>query len=178
MHESLTKRFVDFSASFFVNNKKLGEDIKVEVDNNKNIILNGQNYGYINGFNLELKVTKSESLFSLIHVKKSIRTMIEEKINNFLKAPMIAINLGNIYELTINDEVKIYWGDEPIGKLIKGNKIFAPKAECINSELLETDKKLAITKKLQKWIDEKIANTLKSLVEEIDDNISSEVMHC
>ena len=88
---------------------------------------------------------------------------------------MIAINLGNIYELAINDEVKIYWGDEPIGKLIKGNKVFAPKAECLNSELLETDKKLAITKKLQKWIDEKIANTLKSLVEEIDDNISSEV---
>ena len=145
LHESLTKRFVDFSASFFVNNKKLGEDTKVEVDNNKNIILNGQNYGYINGFNLELKVTKSESLFSLIHVKKSIRTMIEEKINNFLKAPLIAINLGNIYELAINDEVKIYWGDEPIGKLIKGNKIFAPKAECLNSELLESDKKLAIT---------------------------------
>ena len=174
LHESLTKRFVDFSASFFVNNKKLGEDIKVEVDNNKNIILNGQNYGYINGFNLELKVTKSESLFSLIHVKKSIRIMIEEKINNFLNAPLLAINLGNIYKLAINDEVKIYWGDEPIGRLIKGNKIFFPKAECLNSELLESDKKLAITKKLQTWIDDKIANTLKSLVEEIDVNISSE----
>ncbi|MFL2509805.1 MAG: helicase-related protein [Alphaproteobacteria bacterium] len=174
LHESLTKRFVDFSASFFVNNKKLGEDIKVEVDNNKNIILNGQSYGYINGFNLELNVPKSESLFSLIHVKKSIRTMIEEKINNFLKAPFIAINLGNINKLTISDDVKIYWGDEPVGRLIKGNKIFTPRAECLNSELLETDKKLAITKKLQNWIDEKIANTLKSLFEEIDVNISSE----
>ena len=174
LHESLTKRFVDFSASFFVNNKKLGEDIKVEVDNNKNIILNGQNYGYINGFNLELKVTKSESLFSLIHVKKSIRTMIEEKINNFLKAPLIAMNLGNISKFSISDEVKIYWGDEPIGRLIKGNKIFAPRAECLNSELLESDKKLAITAKLQKWVDDKIANTLKSLAEEIDADISSE----
>ena len=57
---------------------------------------------------------KSESLFSLKHVKKSIRTMIEEKINNFLKAPLIAINLGNIYEFSISDDVKIYWGDEPI----------------------------------------------------------------
>ncbi len=174
LHESLTKRFVDFSASFFVNNKKLGEDIKVEVDNNKNIILNGQNYGYINGFNLELNVPKSESLFSLIHVKKSIRTMIEEKINNFLKAPLVAINLGNVYKLEISEEAKIYWGDEPIGRLIKGDKIFAPRAECLNSELLESDKKLAISKKLQEWIDDKIANTLKSLVEEIDPNISSE----
>ena len=100
--------------------------------------------------------------------------MIEEKINNFLKAPLIAINLGNIYKFPINDEVKIYWGDEPIGRLIKGSKIFAPKAECLNSELLESDKKLAITSKLQKWVDDKIASTLKSLVEEIDTNISSE----
>ena len=53
-------------------------------------------------------------------------------------------------------------------------QIFFPKAECLNSELLESDKKLAITKKLQKWIDDKIANTLKSLVEEIDAKISSE----
>ncbi len=174
LHESLTNRFVDFSASFFVSTKKLGEDIRVEVDNNKNIILNGKKYGYINGFNLELNVPKSESLFSLTHVKKSIRTMIEEKINNFLKAPLIAINLGNINEFKISDEVKIYWGDEPIGKLIKGSKVFAPKAECLNSELLESDKKIAIAKKLQTWIDDKIYNTLKSLVEEIDPKISSE----
>ena len=174
LHESLTKRFVDFSASFFVNNKKHGEDIKVEVDNNKNIILNGKNYGYISGFNLELRIPKFESLFSLIHVKKSIRSMIEEKINNFLKAPLIAINLGNIYQLSISDEVKIYWGDEPIGRLIKGNKIFTPRAECLNSELLESDKKLAITKKLQIWIDDKIADNLKSIVKKIDENISSE----
>ncbi len=174
LHESLTNRFVDFSASFFVSTKKLGEDIRVEVDNNKNIILNGKKYGYINGFNLELNVPKSESLFSLTHVKKSIRTMIEEKINNFLKAPLIAINLGNINEFKISDEVKIYWGDEPIGKLIKGSKVFAPKAECLNSELLESDKKIAIAKKLQTWIDDKIYNTLKSLVEEIDPMISSE----
>ena len=91
--------------------------------------------------------------------------MIEDKINNFLKGSLISINLGNINKFSINDEVKIYWGDEPIGKLIKGNKIFAPKAECLNSELLESDKKLAITTKLQNWIDDKIANTLKSLVD-------------
>ena len=100
--------------------------------------------------------------------------MIEEKINNFLKAPLVAINLGNVYKLEISEEAKIYWGDEPIGRLIKGDKIFAPRAECLNSELLESDKKLAISKKLQEWIDDKIANTLKSLVEEIDTNISSE----
>ena len=37
-----------------------------------------------------------------------------------------------------------------------------------------SENKLLISAKLQNWIDDKIANTLKSLVEEIDPNISSE----
>ena len=57
------------------------------MDENKFIKLNGQNYGYINGFGLELRIPNSESLFSLTHVRKSIRSMIEKKINNFLNAP-------------------------------------------------------------------------------------------
>ena len=41
----------------------------------------------LSGFNLELtNIPNSESsIFSLNHVKKSIRTMIEEKINKFFK---------------------------------------------------------------------------------------------
>ena len=89
LHVSLTNRFVDFSASFFVDTKKKGEEIIVDVDENKFIKLNGQNYGNLNGFDLQLNVPNSESfIFSLTHVTKSIRLMIEEKINNFLKAPI------------------------------------------------------------------------------------------
>jgi len=175
LHRSLTNRFVDFSASFFLDTKNRGEEIIVEVDDKKSIKLNGQNYGYIDGFNLELNIPKSESLFSLTHVKKSIRSMIEEKINNFLKAPLDALNFGEVKNLTLDDEIKIYWGYEPVGKLEKGINIFSPKAETLNSEFLESDKKILIKKRLQEWLDNKISLTLKPLAENIDEDIASEV---
>ena len=175
LHKSLTNRFVDFSASFFFNTKNRGEEVIIEVDEKKSIKLNGQNYGNIKGFNLELNIPNSESLFSLIHVKKSIRSMIEEKINNFLKSPLDSLNFGDIGTLTLDDDIKIFWGDEPIGKLIKGVSVFTPNAETLNSEFLESDKKILIKRKLQEWVNQKISLSLKPLTDIIDENISSEV---
>ena len=87
LHTSLTNRFIDFSASFFTSTLNQGEKIEIEVNKDKFIKLNEQIYGYINGFNLKLNVPNSDSLFSLINVKKSIRTMIDEKINKFFNCP-------------------------------------------------------------------------------------------
>ena len=175
LHASLSKRFIDNSASFFVDTENRGEKPIIKVNDKKSIELNGQNYGYINGFDLELNIPKSESLFSLNHVKKSIRNMIEEKINNFLQAPLESINFGEIQKVKISDNVKIYWGDEPIAILIKGNDVFSPRVETLNTEFLQSDKKIIITKKLQEWLNNKITNTLKPLTESIEETISSEV---
>ena len=82
----------------------------IEVDKNKSIQLNGQNYGYINGFDLQLNLPNSKSLFSQNHVIKSIRLMIQEKINNFLQAPEDSINLGDIQKIKMNQEVNILLG--------------------------------------------------------------------
>ena len=56
LHTSLTNRFIDSSASFFTSSLNQGEKIEIKVDKDRFIKLNGQNYGYINGFNLQLNV--------------------------------------------------------------------------------------------------------------------------
>ena len=176
LHISLTNRFVDLSASYFADAMMRGDEPKIEVDSNKSIKLNGQNYGYINGFDLKLvDNTDSNSLFSLWYVKKSIRLMIEEKISNFLNAPNDSINLGDIQKSTLNETINIFWGDEPVGQLTKGINIFSPKVEILNIEFLESDKKILVIKKLQKWVDEKITTILEPITADIDETVSSEV---
>ena len=107
LHTNLTNRFIDSSASFFTSTLNQGEKVEIKADKDNFIKLNGQNYGYTNGFNLQLNVPNSDSLFSLINIKKSIRTMIDEKINNFLNAPIDSINLGNIGNIILKDQIKI-----------------------------------------------------------------------
>ena len=175
LHTSLTNRFIDSSASFFTSTLNQGEKVEIKADKDNFIKLNGQNYGYINGFNLQLNVPNSDSLFSLKNIKKSIRTMIDEKINNFLNAPIDSINLGNIGNIILKDQIKIYWGDEPVGKIVKGSNIFNPKAEALNTEYLDSNKKVLVSKKLQSWLDEIILSTLRPIKESLDQNISSDV---
>ncbi len=176
LHESLTNKFVDSSSKYFIVTKK--EEIEKDlVLNNKNeIILNNNKYGIINGFDIKFyKNTHSYSLFSLTYVKKSLRKMIEEKIEDFLNAPNESINFGSVKDIRLNESIKIYWGDEIIGILNKGSNIYSPSAEAINSEFLSSEKKLLISSKLQNWIDNKIEYLLNPIKQRIDDNISSSV---
>ena len=112
LHKSLTNRFVDLSASYFLNSGLNDNKPKVEINDNKSIILNGQKYGIINGFQLKLDdFAFSRSLFSLSHVKKSLRNMIEDKISSFLTAPYDSINYGVASNLRLDESIKLYWGD-------------------------------------------------------------------
>ena len=71
--------------------------------------------------------------------------MIEEKINNFLNAPEESINLGDIRSKKLNDDIKIYWGEEPIGRLKKGKNIFSPITEALVTEYLDSEKKILVS---------------------------------
>ena len=86
--------------------------------------------------------------------------MIEEKINNFLNAPNDSINFGDVNNINIKENIKIFWGEESIGQLIKGSSISSPLAEAINTEYLSSENKLLVSAKLQKWIDDLIKNKL------------------
>jgi len=101
--------------------------------------------------------------------------MIEEKISNFLNAPYDSINLGKPEDFKLDTDIKLYWGDEPIGYLSKGSNIYSPKVEALNSEFLNTEKKLLVTAKLQDWIDKKIAEELKPIKDKLDSSVSPNV---
>tara|TARA_B100001287_G_scaffold276435_1_gene287250 strand:- start:2378 stop:4927 length:2550 start_codon:yes stop_codon:yes gene_type:complete len=176
LHIGLTNKFIDISSKYFINssNKEIIE--KVEINKKNEIKLDDIKYGVIKGFDLILdKKLFSYSLFSLSHVKKSIRNMIDLKIDKFLNAPNDSINFGNINNIELDKNVMIYWGEEAIGKLAKGSKIYSPVAEALNSEFLSSEKKLLVSSKLQNWIDNEITVSLKPIKDKLDDEITSTV---
>ena len=174
LHESLTNKFVDSSSKYFIGIKKEEIEKDIVINNKKEVIINNNKYGLINGFDIKFyKNTDSYSLFSLTYVKKSLRKMIEEKIEDFLNAPDESINFGSVRNIKLNESIKIYWGNEIIGILNKGSNIYSPSAEAMNSEFLSSENKLLISSKLQNWIDKKIESLLEPIKKNIDDSIPS-----
>ena len=176
LHNGLTNKFIDSASKYFINSNTQENINKVEINKKNEVILDDKIYGIIKGFELVLnnKVI-SHSLFSITHVKKSIRNMIEDKIKQFLNAPDDSINLGDISNIEIGSTVWIYWGEEKVGQLGKGSKIYLPVAEGISSEFLTSENKLLISSKLQNWIDNKISITLSPIKDKLDDSLDSNV---
>ncbi len=176
LHNNLTNKFIDYSSKFFIGEKKFLNIDNILIKNNNEIFLEKNKYGNIRGFDLiEDKKIFSHSLFSISNIKKSVRNMINDKVENFLNSPFDSISFGNISNLKIKDETFIYWGDERIGKLRKGKSIYRPNAEALNSEYLSSENKLLVSSKLQKWIDNEINETLYPLSKKLDENINSEI---
>ena len=86
MHESLTNRFVDFTASYFVNAKNRGEKPRIVINNDKSIKLNGQTYGYIQGFDLKNveKFTDPSILKRLTETVEVFQKLTEENCSRLL----------------------------------------------------------------------------------------------
>ena len=59
-------------------------------------------------------------------------------------------------EINFNERLKIFWGEEIVGQLLKGSTVFSPIAEALDNEYISSEKRLLISAKLQKWIDELI----------------------
>ena len=176
LHESLTNRFVDSTSKYFINSKNHEITSNMLTKNDKILSINNVKYGTFDGFNLKFnKDVISHSLFSLTHVKKLSRKMIEEKIDNFLNAPSDSINFGQISEINFNEKVKIYWGEEHIGQMLAGSSLMSPIAEAINTEYLSTEKKLLISAKLQNWIDELIKIKFWPINDNTDESQSANV---
>ena len=176
LHIGLTNKFIDSSSRYFLKSTLEANIDKVEINPKNEIILDGQIYGHISGFDVVFNDKSfSHSLFSLSHVKKSIRNMIDTKINNFLIAPDDAIHFGDISNTKLNDNIYIYWGDEKIGQLSKGSKIYSPIAEVFNSEFISSEKKLLVSAKLQNWIDNLITDLLRPITDKLDNNLNANV---
>ena len=176
LHNSLTNKFIDYSSKFFIGEKKFLNIEDILIKNNNEIFLGKDKYGIIRGFDLiEDKKIFSQSLFSISNIKKSARTMINEKVENFLNSPLDSINFGDISKLKLKEDTFIYWGDEPVGKLKKGKSVYRPATDALNSEYLSSENKLLVSAKLQKWLDTEINELLHPLNKKLDENINSEI---
>ncbi len=176
LHLSLTNKFIDASSKYFINSSYEENIENIEINQDNEVILNDIKYGFVSGFDIKFnKKIFSHSLFSLSHVKKSIRNMIEEKIDIFLNAPNDSLSVEDVSKVKSEENTYIYWGEEIIGRIIKGKNIYSPIAETLNTEFISSEKKLLISAKLQNWLDNEIKTILKPIRDKIDENIHPQV---
>ncbi len=159
LHDELTKTFIDKRASVLAKGLKQDIQLKTEIIDKEQVLINKQYIGNLKGLKLKLDLKVDALDADIKSLKKAARQNVGPEIVNRIKE---IVDTGLI---EIKEDFKIYWNNEPIAKLIPGLDYLNPKIDLIIDEMIETDERSKLSIYLTKWINKKIKNELNSLIE-------------
>ncbi|WP_440934748.1 helicase-related protein [Candidatus Pelagibacter sp.] len=159
LHEELTKTFIDKRASVLARGLKQDMEFKTEILQNNDVKIDDQFIGKIKGLKLELDLKKGALETDIKSLKKAARQTIGPELE---KRIQLIIDTGLI---NLNEDFKIYWNDFPIAKLTTGSDYLNPNFDLIIDDIIEQNTKKKLNDYINKWINAKINNVLKSLID-------------
>ena len=152
LHEELTKSFVDKRISVLSRSLKQDISLATKIENNNEVIIDGQYMGRLNGMKLNLEL-KSGSLKTDV---KSLRKAASQAI-----VPELMKRVNQIitsFDFKISEDNKIYWMDGAIAYISPGKDYLNPKLELIVDEAIDLDSK----EKLKVYLEKELYNLIRS----------------
>ena len=158
LHEELTKSFIDKRASILARGLKQDIDLKTEITDQKNVLIDGQYIGELKGLKLNLDL-KIDSLDTDI---KSLKKASRQGVGPELVKRINQIINSNI--LKLKEDFKIYWGNDPIAYLTPGKNYLEPNLNLIVDDILEFENRNRLQIHLEQWLKKFIREKLIDLV--------------
>ena len=159
LHDELTKSFIDKRASVLAKGLKQNIDFETKIIEKEKVMINNQFIGQLKGLKLELDLKIGALDTDIKSLKKAARKNVSPEILNRIEQ----IKKGELLEL--KDDFKIYWGKFPIAKLVPGKDYLNPGISLIIDDMVENADQSDLSSHLLNWINKKINQDLKSLID-------------
>ena len=159
LHEELTKTFIDKRASILARGLKQDMEFKTEILQNNDVKIDDQFIGKIKGLKLELDLKKGSLETDIKALKKAARQSIGPEFDKRIQS---IIDTGLI---DLKEDFKIYWNEFPIASLLPGNDYLSPNFNLVVDDIIEQNPKQKLNDFIQKWLNSKISDVLKSLID-------------
>nr|WP_255732344.1 DEAD/DEAH box helicase [Ruegeria sp. Ofav3-42] len=158
LHERLTQRFVDRRTSVLLRRLKQKEALLAEVNDKGEVTVEGEFVGRLEGFRFtpdksaqgtEAKALKSASL-------QALAPQFHLRADRFYNAPDT--------EIDFTDQGGLMWGEYAVGKLVAGAEPLKPMVEVFVDEAAGPDVEQKVQRRLQHFIDRKVAALFEPLL--------------
>ncbi|MFV2035161.1 MAG: disulfide oxidoreductase, partial [Halocynthiibacter sp.] len=158
LHAALTQRFVDRRTSVLLRRLKQKESLVAELNDKNEVTIEGQFVGRLDGFRFsqDQKATPQEA--------KTLRAAAFQAL-----APEFHLRADRIYnapdtELDFTEQGGLMWGENAVGKLVAGADILKPRVQAFVDEEAGADIAEKVARRLQHFIDRKIALLFEPLL--------------
>lgn len=151
LHAALTKRFVDRRTSVLLRRLKQKESLVAEVNDKGEVSIEGEFVGRLEGFRFKQDASSSPEEAKTMRAA-SVAALAPEfhlRADRFYNAPDT--------ELDFTEQGGLMWGENAVGKLIKGDDILRPRVEAFVDDEAGADVTEKVTRRLQHFIDRKVA---------------------
>ncbi|MDA7427164.1 helicase-related protein [Primorskyibacter aestuariivivens] len=158
LHARLTQRFVDRRTSVLMRRLKQKEALLAEVNDNGEVTVEGEFVGRLEGFRFrqdkdasgqEAKTLKAASL-------QALAPHFHLRADRFYNAPDT--------EIDFTEQGGLMWGDQAVGKLVKGSEPLKPEIKAFVDDEAGPDVAQKVQRRLQHFIDRKIATAFEPLI--------------
>ncbi len=159
LHTALTQRFVDRRTSMLLRRLKQRESLVAEVNDQGEVTVEGQVLGRIEGFRFRMDETASPDEAKTLQqaAMAALRPEFHLRADRMYNAPDT--------EFDLTEQGGLMWGDQAVGKLVRGDAPMAPVAEAfVDEEAAGVEVVQKVQRRLQHFIDRRVAAQFEPLL--------------
>ncbi len=170
LHEELTKSFIDKKISLLSRSLKQDLVLNTKINEDNKIYIDGQFVGELKGLKFIIEITSQTLDTDIKSIKKAARKGVEKEL--IKRVDRIISNK----EIVIKDENKIFWKENPIARIKKGNNYLNPEIEILADDSLNLECNEKLTLFLNEWLLDHINDVLGDLIKLTKHKISNQYL--
>jgi len=158
LHGALTQRFVDRRTSVLLRRLKQKESLVAEVNDKGEVTVEGEFAGRLEGFRFQQDASSTPDAARTLRqaAYEALRPEFHLRADRFYNAPDT--------EMDFTEQGGLMWGSHAVGKLVKGSEPLKPQVEAFVDEEAGFDVAEKVRRRLQHFIDRKIATHFEPLL--------------
>ena len=157
LHRRLSERFVDRRAAHLSRRLKEKKNLMASVKTDGKVLVEGEEVGVLDGFVFQPTLSEGEEKSTiLLAARRGLPDEIENRVRAFAASAAPAFRL---------DEVGVIsWRESTVARLVKGDGLYAPRPEVIDSDLLSIDQTQRLHARLNDFVAEHVRDVLGRLL--------------
>ncbi len=159
LHERLASRFVDRRTSVLMRRLRENTMLEAQITPDGDVTVEGQHVGQLNGF-LFVPDASAEG-----HEAKTLRSAAEKALASEFEARAERFSSTADSTLVLSHDGTIRWTGAPVGRLLPGDKLFAPQVRVLADDSLDTAGREKVQARLDAWLKAHVTRLLGPLME-------------
>jgi ATP-dependent RNA helicase SUPV3L1/SUV3 len=157
LHLGLTQRFVDKRTAVLVRRLKDKGELLSAIDKAGEVLVEGQFVGRLDGF--RFAADRSETA----HGARAVSSAAQRALRGEIRARVRRLAQDDDACFALCDDGSVAWQGAAVGRLVPGPDPLRPAVEVLSSDLLESDERDAVRRRLGTWLAEHLRGGLKPL---------------